>query len=165
MHAGLSWRVRLLPHLEQDWLFSKFKLDEPWDSPDNIKLLEFMPREYSIPGCDDPPGMTRFRVFVGDASPFPLTVGPNKDVLGRSIEELGIDRDKTILVVEVGEPVPWTKPDELIYAADLPLPKLGAFFGYIQGVMADGSYGEVPGNTSETELRRMITIRVPVKKR
>src|SRR5206468_5253686 len=37
--ALLSWRVHLLPFLEQEALFKEFKLDEPWDSDNNKKLL------------------------------------------------------------------------------------------------------------------------------
>jgi hypothetical protein len=29
--AILSWRVHLLPYVEQDQLFKQFKMDEPWD--------------------------------------------------------------------------------------------------------------------------------------
>ncbi len=29
----LSWRVAILPYVEQQELYNKFKLDEPWDSP------------------------------------------------------------------------------------------------------------------------------------
>ena len=40
---GLSWRVAILPYLEQDTLYKQFKLDEPWDSPHNKKLIRQMP--------------------------------------------------------------------------------------------------------------------------
>ena len=40
----LSWRVAILPYLEEDGLYQSFKLDEPWDSPHNKPLLERMPR-------------------------------------------------------------------------------------------------------------------------
>ena len=40
----LSWRVAILPYLEQQELYNKFKLDEPWDSPRNNKeLIQYMP--------------------------------------------------------------------------------------------------------------------------
>ena len=39
----LSWRVLMLPYLEQDALYKEFHLDEPWDSDHNKKLLEKMP--------------------------------------------------------------------------------------------------------------------------
>ncbi len=36
----LSWRVHLLPLLDEQDLYNQFKLNEPWDSPNNIKLLD-----------------------------------------------------------------------------------------------------------------------------
>src|SRR5208337_936304 len=45
----LSWRVAILPYVEQGVLFDKFKLDEPWDSPHNQELLKYMPLVYQCP--------------------------------------------------------------------------------------------------------------------
>ena len=39
----LSWRVAILPGLEQGNLYKQFRLDEPWDSPHNLTLLPLMP--------------------------------------------------------------------------------------------------------------------------
>jgi len=44
-----SWRVLILPYIEQGELYRQFKLDEPWDSPHNIQLLPKMPRVYGPP--------------------------------------------------------------------------------------------------------------------
>ena len=41
--ALLSWRVAILPFIDQDALFKEFKLEESWDSPHNLKLLPRMP--------------------------------------------------------------------------------------------------------------------------
>ncbi len=41
-----SWRVLILPYIEEDELYRQFKLDEPWNSPHNIQLLERMPILY-----------------------------------------------------------------------------------------------------------------------
>ena len=35
----LSWRVAILPYIDEKALYKKFKLDEPWDSPHNKELL------------------------------------------------------------------------------------------------------------------------------
>src|ERR1043166_2473231 len=43
----LSWRVLLLPYLEQNELYKKFHLDEPWDSAHNLALIQEMPRTYA----------------------------------------------------------------------------------------------------------------------
>jgi Protein of unknown function (DUF1559) len=42
----LSWRVLILPYLEQQAVYRQFHLDEPWDSPHNIKLLPLMPKVF-----------------------------------------------------------------------------------------------------------------------
>ena len=45
--ALLSWRVAILPFIEEEKLYKEFKLDEPWDSADNKKLIEKMPKLYA----------------------------------------------------------------------------------------------------------------------
>ena len=45
----LSWRVAILPQLGEKALFDQFKLDEPWDSPHNSKLVERMPAVFAAP--------------------------------------------------------------------------------------------------------------------
>jgi len=45
----LSWRVAILPYSEHEKLYAKFHLDEPWDSPHNIALLDSMPASYTVP--------------------------------------------------------------------------------------------------------------------
>src|SRR5207253_5726964 len=63
----LSWRVALLPYLEQDNLYKQFKLDEPWDSEHNKKLIARMPKVFA--SSPDPKltaaGKTTFVVPVG----------------------------------------------------------------------------------------------------
>ena len=49
----LSWRVLILPYLEQDALFKEFHLDEAWDSPHNKALIARMPVTYRCPGEGD----------------------------------------------------------------------------------------------------------------
>src|ERR1700721_4145755 len=43
----LSWRVAILPFVEEQALWMQFKMDEPWDSPNNKKLIEKMPKLYA----------------------------------------------------------------------------------------------------------------------
>ena len=67
----LSWRVALLPFLEQQALFNEFKLDEPWDSPHNQPLLARMPTIFAVPGAPPvEPGMTFYRGFSGPRTVF-----------------------------------------------------------------------------------------------
>src|SRR5688572_16654787 len=43
----LSWRVHLLPFIEETPVYQRLKLDEPWDSDTNKKMIEHMPKLYA----------------------------------------------------------------------------------------------------------------------
>src|SRR4051794_12070960 len=73
----LSWRVLLLPYIEQGELFKKFRLDEPWDSPHNSRLLPEMPRTFApFDGSTPEPGMTFYQVLTGKGRPSPGRKAP-----------------------------------------------------------------------------------------
>ena len=148
----LSWRVAILPFLDQGNLYKQFKLDEPWDSAHNKKLLDKMPKAYAAPGVDTKgPHMTFYRVFSG-----PGTIFDGK--LGQRITAIPDGLSNTILVVEAGEEVPWTKPGLLPYDAGKPLPKLGGVFkdGFTV-LLADGSVRFLRRDADVQLLRAAIT--------
>ncbi len=64
--------MAILPHSEQVTLFRQFKLDEPWDSPHNIRLFPMMPHQYESPRKNNTPGETFYQVFTGPGTAFPL---------------------------------------------------------------------------------------------
>jgi hypothetical protein len=67
----LSWRVAILPFIEQEQLYEEFKLAEAWDSPHNIKLLDRTPSVYHVVHRDTVEAQnTFFQVFVGPGTPF-----------------------------------------------------------------------------------------------
>src|SRR3954453_12973827 len=68
----LSWRVLILPYVEQDELYKRFRLDEPWDSPHNRALLPEMPRTYTAYNGSKPPTphSTYYQAFVGKGTAF-----------------------------------------------------------------------------------------------
>src|SRR5262245_7699100 len=60
----LSWRVAILPWLEQSALHGEFHLDEAWDSPHNLPLLDAMPRVYAPVGpAAASPGATYYQAI------------------------------------------------------------------------------------------------------
>ena len=61
----LSWRVHILPYLEQDNLFKQFKLDEPWDSEHNKALIAKMPDIYRSPAQKVGDGKTTYLAPMG----------------------------------------------------------------------------------------------------
>jgi RNA polymerase sigma factor (sigma-70 family) len=148
----LSWRVALLPYLEQDNLFKQFRLDEPWDSEHNKKLLGIVPNVFAPPGIKTAkPFYTFYQVFAGKGTIFEGTEGAK-------IASITDGTSNTILIAEAGTPVPWTKPDDMPYADDKPLPKLGGIFGgNFHIAMADGSVRYVRKKINEKVLRLAIT--------
>src|SRR5262249_24089587 len=119
----LSWRVAILPYVEQDNLYQQFKLDEPWDSEHNKKLLDKMPPIYRLTQpagqeMKNPPPTTHFRVFHGKGAAF-------EDDKGLTFASFTDGTSNTILIVEATDAVPWTKPDELPFDTKKDLPKLG----------------------------------------
>ena len=130
----LSWRVTILPYIEEQALYQQFKLDEPWDSEHNKKLLEKMPKIYApVRGQTKEPHSTFYQVFVGKGTAF-------EDNKKLRLLDFRDGTSNTLLVVEAGEAVPWTKPADLPYQAKKDLPPLGGHFKdgfYI--ALADGS--------------------------
>jgi RNA polymerase sigma factor (sigma-70 family) len=276
--ALLSWRVALLPYLDQDNLYKQFRLNESWDSPHNRKLLVHFPKVYAPPGIRTRQSFSTFyQVFVsagakpaanrggggrlpggkgagsdgppgeiapgsrgsgaggppalgggrspgtGEAAPSggppggdsgglpPGAKGEGSGFRGAGrlpsgfgsippgtggaagsgrppgeggdagagagvIADLGITAafvkgrqqpfpasitdgtSNTILIVEAGNPVPWTKPEDLHYAADEPLPELGGLFRDVfHAVFADGEVHTLTKEYDETQLRAAIT--------
>ena len=104
--GGLSWRVYMLPYLEQEALYKQFKLDEPWDSENNKPLADKMPAVFASPLATDPPNQTRYKVFTGKETPF---------VRGAKVKFADITDGlpHTIMVAGGGAPVIWTKPDDI----------------------------------------------------
>jgi Protein of unknown function (DUF1559) len=159
-----SWRVLLLPYLEEEDLYKEFHLDEPWDSPHNKLLVENTPRCFGTSVVEDPPGFTRFQVFVGRGTAF--------DRDGLTLDDFANGTSRTFLVAEGSEPVPWSKPADLMYDPDGPLPALGGqcsrpvrrFLGFTVAkkpvfhvAFADGSCRSFRIDTDERILRALIT--------
>jgi hypothetical protein len=131
----LSWRVTILPFIEQDNLYRQFKLDEPWDSEHNKKLIPLMPKTYASPRVAPEEGKTVYKVFTGKNTPF-------NGVRGSRFPATFTDgTSNTILAVEGGEPVIWTKPDDIPFDSTKPVPKLELATGVkqISILLADGS--------------------------
>lgn len=150
-----SWRVLLLPFIEQDALYQEFHLDEPWDSPHNLALLPRMPRTYSPPpgkAGKVPPYHTVCHVFVGPGAAFEGREGL------RFPDDFPDGTSNTILLIEAGAPVPWTKPEDLAYAPDRPLPPLPCLFrdGF-RVAMADGNTRWLRKDLTESALRDLVT--------
>jgi hypothetical protein len=151
----LSWRVAILPFLDiykGTRLYRKFRLDEPWDSAHNRELLKEMPSQYAAVGRDDAPEYsTYYQAFVG---PGALFDGDEGTVAEDVTDGIG----STLMIAEAAEPVPWTKPDDLRFNREKPLPRLGGLFddGF-HVAFADCSAGFIRNSLDPATLRALIT--------
>jgi len=146
----LSWRVAILPYIEQDNLYKQFKLDEPWDSEHNKKLINTMPKTYALPYDGTKPGETHYRVFVGNGAAFDM-------VQGFKLTQFTDGTSNTILAFEAAEGVPWTKPEEIEFDPQKPMTKHLRFNDTVCNLLfADGSVRAVSKNLREEVLRLLI---------
>jgi hypothetical protein len=151
----LSWRVLILPDMGREELYRQFKLDEPWDGPHNVTLLERMPAEYAPPrgkAHKVPEHHTVCQVFVGPGAAFEGRVG--LDLRKDFPDGIG----NTFLIVEGGPAVPWTKPVDVAFGADTSLPELSTLFhNGFRVSYADGVTRFIKKDTDEARLRATIT--------
>jgi hypothetical protein len=163
MPAAMSWRVQILPYIEQDNLYKQLNMTKAWDDPVNLKKLEAMemPKVFEIPGRPAPKGHTYFRVFSlpknakGKDRPW-LAEGQRGPTVGAIPDGLS----NSFMIVEAGEAVPWYKPDVLAYDGMLPLPQLGdKTADRFIVAMGDGSVRVLkPSKFDVKKLRALITI-------
>ncbi len=116
----LSWRVAILPFVEELALYNEFHLDEPWDSPHNLALVPRMPEIYACPSAGLDAGKTRYLLLDGPGSAFEQSKlrageGDHARVWGTSVGALDGFASTTIMVVEApaDRAVAWTKPEDL----------------------------------------------------
>jgi hypothetical protein len=134
---NMSWRVAILPFIEQQELYDKFKHNEPWDSPHNKKVLDEnpMPAVFASPLAEDGTKLTYYQIIVGPKTPW-----PNNQARPR-FTDFTDGTSNTFLIVEGKTAVYWTKPEDVTFnGIDVP-PLGGIFAGEFNAAAADGSVG------------------------
>ncbi len=151
----LSWRVLILPYIEQDHLYKQFHLDEPWDSEHNKKLLDQMPPIFASPLAGKlPAGSTTYLVPAGASTIF-------RAATGLKIQQVTDGTSNTILGFDApaAAAVPWTKPDDWTYDPQAKDPLAGFFSGNEEtlALFADGSVQSLAPKLKPETLKAMLT--------
>ncbi len=155
----LSWRVQLLPFIENAPLYRQFHLDEPWDSPHNRLLIKQVPRVYLHPSGNEVVGLTCYVAPRGAETVLaPLPAG--------AVRKIRKDAAATVLVVEVDDDhsVIWTRPADLAFDSAKPFTGLGRrhWYGFGHGrgcfaAFADGSVHFLPATIDKDLLCSLIS--------
>jgi len=148
----LSWRVQILPFLEQEELYKQFKLDEAWDGPTNKPLVAKLPTAFApVRVKTKQPGLTFYQGFAGPGAVFE----PGKRLRMASISD---GTSNTALVAEAAVAVEWTKPADLAFDPNKALPLLGGHFdGDLALLMCDGSVTRVKKDFDAATMKAVIT--------
>jgi uncharacterized protein DUF1559 len=150
----LSWRVKILPFLEQKELYKQFHLDEAWDSPHNKDLIAKMPGVYSCTGSNvGADYRTVYQLPRGATTAFP---GP----VGTDIRSIRDGTSNTIAIVETDDEhaVIWTRPDDWKFDPEKPGTGLGGHFPLTFYVGAlDASVHALPDSIDTETLRALFT--------
>ena len=148
----VSWRVAILPYIEEQQIYDQYNFDEPWNSEANKKLLTQMPQAYRHPSMKKGVSEASYVTIAGPntatgdgAKPVKLTGYPD----GTSM---------TMMVAETVARIPWTKPEDPNFDPKKPLRTLGGI--YEKGfhiALADGSLLFIPAGISDATLNALIS--------
>ncbi len=150
----LSWRVHILPYVEQEALYREFRLDEPWDSAHNKQLIGKMPAIFRGPTSKAAQGMT---TLVAPVSPTAIFAGGPKGV---QVNDITDGTSNTILLIDVDDAhaVPWTKPDDWKLDAAQPHKGLREHAnGVYAALFADGLVHFLPKDLDAKTLWALFT--------
>ncbi len=152
-----SWRILVLPYLEQSRLYEAYSFDEPWDGPNNRKLASQMPALFAFAGTNEEgtSTLTNFVAITGVETVWP----PGEGIVMSEIKD---GSSNTIQFAEYnGPPIHWMSP------VDLQFSNMSFTVGDPSGIdsqyltpavaNADGSVRRLESELSPTELRAMCT--------
>ena len=155
-----SWRVLIMPLSGNGDSLKLYRLDEPWDSPNNRKIAKaygYMFRCPSQPDVDYP--ITNYVMVVG---PHTISDGPHS----RTITEITDGTSNTIMIVEVADSgICWNEPRNLRFdEIDFKIngnkrPGIGSYHNHkIHVAMCDGSVPSLPDSTPPETVKGLLTI-------
>jgi prepilin-type processing-associated H-X9-DG protein len=157
-----SWRVLILPEMDEQPLAKKIRSDEAWDGPNNSQ-----PTQYGLFtfACPSDPQLAGSSCNVTD---YVAVVGPHTAWSGAKPRKLSDFKDpsKTILLVEVANAgIHWAEPRDLYVGQMSPgiNSKVGQGIssdhsGGAHVLFADGSVDFLPDTTDPKKLGEMLDL-------
>lgn len=175
-----SWRVLILPFIEQSNLYRQYRFDEPWNGPNNRKLLDRIPEPYRDPiyGAQQDNFYTNYVVISGKGTAFPTEGAKMKKKSDRphanfenkiTFRNITDGTSNTIMAGTVGpdSKIPWMKPENVVFSEKFPLPGgkggfaapykyRGGSFGLFARI--DGSVGKIASSVDLKTWHHLLQI-------
>jgi len=154
-----SWRVLLLPYLEEQALFEEYRFDEPWNGPNNQKLASKIPRGYQCPsyghhGEAADESVTNYVTVVGPDAIF-------RGATPTTMMDITDGKHQTIIVVDVNQQaVDWMAPDDISVDDFISLFHKDSGFNHPMGTnvaFADTSARFLSSETKSNVLSALLT--------
>lgn len=151
--AERSWRIELLPYLDQSALYDRYRKDQPWDSEANKAVLAMMPGVFRHATTAE--GTTNTSIFAAVGKGLVFEKDNHK---GREIREITDGTSNTIAIVEANRDIPWTKPQDIEFdLSQDKMPELGIFPEvWIVGI-CDGSVRFVSKSIDLATWKKLLT--------
>lgn len=154
-----SWRVLLLPYLEEDNMFKQYRMDEPWNGPNNRKLATKSPRCYQSILANNlhegNKGETNFLAVTGS--------GTFWEFSGKlTVKQLGDRAPKVVtFVINDGMGINWMEPSDLDIETmeySVPSPRGLGVYKTSPHAFADGSVHQFQKPPKPEALRNLFLL-------
>lgn len=163
-----SWRILLLPWLDQAPLYNAYRFDEPWNGPNNSKLAEKIPSVYRCPSFAK--YHRRFKLETAQTKQvtnYVAVTAADAIFSGKHATKIGDIVDgtsQTIAIVEArNHVVHWMQPDD-VTATEFIIDVQAAVhehhanhLGGLHVVLADGTVRFIPSQTDVKTIHGLIT--------
>jgi hypothetical protein len=139
-----SWRVAILPLIGQTELYNQYKFDQPWDSPENLRLSKKMPEIYRSTDHRSQDS-TLFQMLFSEGA-FDSSIDPPR------FADITDGSSNTIALIESSKETVWTKPEDVVpLNGFIPLNE-SRLVGF-----ADGHIQSLPQNLEPQQIRALVT--------
>ena len=154
VEGNVSWRVHILPFIEQETAFKQVDLNQPWNAGRNQSLAGTAIATYTSPLDDPGTTQTHYRSFAGTGTAF------DPDLIKQRPFPLYITdgSSQTILAIDTAESIPWPQPKEIPFSPSGSIPELG-HPKRPQGIaaMCDGSVRTFDKKMDPATIRALVT--------
>lgn len=177
-----SWRVFLLPYLEAAPVYDRYRFDEPWNGPNNRKLLAEIPPMYQDPVYGKTGEFfTHYTAVTGEGTTFPTEGLKMSKKTERPLENLtkskgvssfakmrdGLSYSIVVGMVSPDRKIPWMKPEDVVVDKDFTGLGEKTSFATPYGtrgnpatmfLFGDASVRTIPASIDMKLLRNLLTI-------